>query len=68
MVPTLCGIACSAANIIASVMWFIFSSMSVDKFNVSAKISRYLSKLASFLVPYFPFECFILRSYKFHYY
>ena len=38
MVATLFGIACSAANIIASVMWFIFSSMSVDKFNCSSKL------------------------------
>ena len=39
MVATLFGIACSAADIIASVMWFIFSSVSVDKFTFSSDSS-----------------------------
>ena len=33
---TLLGLACSAADIKASVMWLIFSSMSVDKITFSA--------------------------------
>ena len=37
MMATLFKIAFSAADIIASVMWFIFLSMSVDKFTFSYK-------------------------------